>query len=269
MPTPKELFDSLMAAAQENVQSAEDAKAKQIAQGNEHLVKTVTTIAEVLPKMAEQNKVMADRLAALETRGAAPRQTPTPEEDEYSGLGEFGIERKHIAPAIRAEVERSVGSAVEKTFEKLLGPSLRETKAIQDYSAKNTEFDVNRMNKFLAGDEEARILVQRASQMGAHELAIEYAEERRKNVEAATQEAKAQREGGKRERFVRQTRPDAQVLGGGAAVSEARAVKQTMTADQLQDVFARAEGGDWKPFERVFHNPGLPSEEEFQRLAQS
>ena len=268
MPSPQELFNQLMEAAKENVAAAETEKQKTVARGNEQLVGAVKQLAVIVPKMAEQNQAMAARIEALESmKTIAPRQTS--DEDPYSALGEFGIEKRHMAPVVQREVGSAVQSAVKAAMEEQFGPALREAQAVQKYQESHPDFDLMKMRQFLAKDEEARNLVARAAQAGAYDVGIEYAETRRQIAEQTTQEQNAQRKGVERRSFVAATRPDAQVLGGGATNGTSRSVKKTLTPEQVQSVFAHAEVNNWKPFEEAFVHDNLPSESWFQALAQS
>lgn len=270
MPSPQEIYDSMVAEARAKVEAEQAAKVQQAAAGQDEMVKTVKSIGEVLPKIADNQKQLADRLAALEaTRTTRP--TETDENDPYKHLTEdLGITRGHIAPVVQHEVGSAVEKAVDKVFETRFGPALRQTAAIQGYQEQNPDFDLNRLNKYLSVTPDVKAMVERSAKAGAYDLGIAYAETRRQMDEKIHAEATVHAKGASRKRMVEETRPDAAILGGTGANGTSRtAAKPTMTADQLEKVFANLEAGNSQPFEQAFVHPGLPSEEWFQKLAQS
>lgn len=275
MPSPQEVFDSAVAQAVQRNQQAEAAARANANKVVDNSNKTINDIAATLPKMAEGLSTLTQRLSALEqsrSDASQSRSNSNAEDDPYAGLEHLGVTRSHIQPVIQRELGSMLEQRVELEMEKRFGPSLREGAAIQAYQQEHPEFDLMATNRYIAANPDVQKVVNLAREKGAYEAGIEYAALRQSVDAAVTKEAKGQLRREKRDTFVQETRPHAELLGGGGSNLPERsgaAGQNAITLDQLDRIMQSANAGDYKAFEQVFVKSRLPSEEEFQRIAQS
>lgn len=263
MPTPGELFDAVAAEAKAKA----EADVKEQATGQKDvLVQTMTSIADSMKKTAEGQVRLEQRLGAIEESRSRRADPTTTSPDPYDKLSnELGVGRELFEPVIRAESE----AAAERFLEKKLGPVVRENAEIAEYQRTHPDFDLQKYNSFVNRNPEVAAIVEQARAKGAVALAIEWGETRRQIDEKIEAEAKGQAKASKREQVVKETRPDAQIVGSAGANSDSRNVSNPLTPEKLNEIYAHADAGNWRPFEKEFHQSNLPSEEYFQRLVQS
>ena len=268
MSTPAELYNSMVEAAraeQERGQAeAAAAQAATAAQGLSNLTSTLQATADGVAKINE-------RLNALEAaRQPGHQPAGQPQGASSDPLKAFEDTTGIPGAALGPVVNDMTRAAAEKVFDEKLGPMLREMQAVQGYQAENADFDLNRMQAYLAKNPDVAKIVQGAAANGAYGAGIAYAETRRQLDERIAAEAKGQVRREKRADFVNTTRPDAQVVGAGGTSNPngLNVGTQPLSAEKIQHAFAHLNAGNSKPFIDAFHLPNLPSEEEFQRMVQ-
>lgn len=269
MPTPQETFNQIVEAAKQKVQAdAAAASAKQNS-GADQITKTIAQIGETLPKLVQQNDVMAKRIELLEaSRSGSTHQSD--ENDPYKNVEDYGLNRSNLQPVIRHETDALVEKKVNEVFEKSFGPAMREASAVREYQEKNPEFDLNKINSYLAKNPEVRTIVDNARTHGAFDVGIKYAETRMLMDDKIAAEARGQARADKRREHIEASRGDAAVLGGTGANGTSRTdTNPGLTPEKIEKAFAGANAGDWREFDKTFVHPNLPSEEWFQQLAQS
>lgn len=269
MPSYDEVFAKLMEDAKAKVESEALSKMEEQQTRSKEVQSTLEQISTALPTIMQNQQTLNQRIAAMEAQNKnSNRQVD--DNDPYRSLTEdLGITRQHFAPVVQHEVRNAVKSEVKSAFEEMLGPTMRESAAINEYQNGHPDFDLQRVNSYINKNPEVKKMVDKARQQGAFELGIEYAETRRVMDEKISKEALVQSRGDKRKRVVAETRPDAEIIGATGALGDRSKVTKTISANDLESVYAHANAGNWKPFENAFHKDHLPSEEEFQRIAQS
>lgn len=259
MPTPGQIFDELVNNAREAEKAAAQpqAPAPEVAQG-------LNELTDYIRRQDEARAAMDARLKALEGTRVSQPQAPT--NDPYAALeAETGIARDRFAVPMREEARREA----ERLFEEKFGPVVREAQAIQEYQATNPKFNMNEFNQYVATHPDVAAIVREAAGRGAYRAGIEYAETRRALDSRIAEEAKGQAKVEARKQYVERTRPDAQVVGAaGSPTGSGNVSPAPMTPEQLSNIYAHANAGNWTPFEKAFHQSHLPSEEEFQRMVQ-
>lgn len=259
--TPEQMFEQLMSAAQGRAtqeQNQEREKSQAAA------MQVLTQIAETVKQAKATTDQLVNRVQAIESgrQPVVPQNTPP---DPYAPLKEWGLDREQIAPAVRHEV----AGAVEQAVDKLLGPALRESQAFQSHMEKNKDFDQVEFNRYLASNPEVATVYREAASKGAFTAGIQYVETRRDLDAKIHQQAEGEVGASRRKKHIADSRPDAQVVGASGAGGNSRHVGNPLTQKQLEEIYANANAGNWKPFEDKIVSPNLPSEEWFQRLAQS
>lgn len=267
--SPKEVFDQIVADARSKVEARQAQEAADAARNSGNVAKTLNDVASALPKLIESQNALAERIKAVEA-GRPDRTThQSDERDPYDRLKNFGMGRDDLAPVIEHEASRIAERKVNQLFEEKLGPTFREAEAIQKYQEQHPDFDPLALQSYLRQNPDVQKLVQEAISKGAYETGLNYGETRRAIDTKISAEARAQGRAEKRRDHIAETRGDAAVLGGTAPNGDTRNPNPGVTLDQASKAFAHAENGDYTLFEKLFVHPGLPSEEEFNRIAQS
>lgn len=272
------LFDDARARAEREVAANRDKAEKEAVERQTKILEGLQLVSTALQAANEQNQQLQARLEALEKGGRGSGggsgnfQRGVPEYDPYA---EIDIEKpetigRAIQHGIQAAMKEAVPTAVKGSIEETFGPQMREAAAIQQYQKDHPDFDLDAVKKFLAQDPDTAALVDAARKQGAIATGLELAQTRMALSAATKKEAgiRARRE--RSQQLVAETRPDAQIMGGGAASPEQRNVgTKPLDLNTLSGIYAQADQGNWSPFEKEMHANSLPSEEWFQALAQS
>lgn len=264
MPTPGEIYSELVNRAKAEADQAAQA-AQQSAQ--QQATASITELTNGLKATIEGQKALGARVEqiaeAIATR-PAPRDTaPTPGTsfEDATGLPSAPFQSM-ASSAARSEAER--------VFDEKMGPLVREAEAVQAYGSDHADFDLGRMQRYVAANPDVQRVVKEAASKGAYAAGIEYAETHRQLSEKIKGQATTEARKDSRKQFINDTRPDAQVVGSGGSSNPAGLnVNPTpASAKQISDAFNHLNAGNPQKFIETFHLPNLPSEEDFQRLVQ-
>ena len=273
-----DIFAAARATAEAEAQALQDKQTKDANDRQMKIIEGLQAVSNVLAKQQTQYDAIVARLDRAEKgpQGQNGGNGTTHQTGQvWDPYAELDMEKPEtVRRAVQSHLDRAltdvVPKAVEGAFEKMLGPQVREAAAIQQFKKDHPNFDMTAAEKFLAEDADSAAMFDAARKQGAVQTGLELIETRMALAKMNKQEQNVRSRAARASEIIRETRPDAQLIGGGAASPEARNVgTKPLTHAELQSVFNQAEVGNWNPFEKEIHASSLPSEDWFQRLAQS
>lgn len=215
--------------------------------------------------LVESERQLATLRAQVDNRMSPANQAA--ERDYFAHLEQgTGVPASDLRPAVQQE-SRNI---VREELQKMLGPSIEEAQALQEYTDQHQEFDNATHRRFLAQHSDVKDIVEQMRAKGAYGGAIQYGELRRKLSDAVDKQAAGESAAEDKQKIVNNTRGDAGIVSGsGSGASVSPNGKRPLSTERLTEIFEKAESGDYEAFNEEFINDELPSEERMLEIFNS